>query len=73
MAPTRSISPASTSPKACGSLAEAEASAIDAMGKDGADGLEEYLARSCAYIGPRARIRETDLCREVLSLHPELT
>ena len=60
-------------PKACGSLAEAEASAIDAMGKDGADGLEEYLARSCAYIGPGAGIRETDLCREVLSLHPELT
>jgi hypothetical protein len=60
-------------PMACATLAEAEASATAAMGKRGARGLEDYLARSCAYVGPSAGISETDLCREVLSKHPELT
>ncbi len=60
-------------PKLCSTLAEARAAAVEQLGRKGAKGLEIYLARSCAYTGPSVGIRDTDLCRELLALHPELT
>lgn len=59
-------------PKMCATYAEAEAAAVHNLGPRGARGLGAYLARSCAYIGPSAGIRDTDLCRELLAQHPEL-
>jgi hypothetical protein len=59
-------------PKECATFAEAEAASTKHSGKDSTKGLEEYLARSCAYMGPSAGIRDTALCREVLARHPEL-
>lgn len=59
-------------PKECATLAEAEAAAREQVGAGGANGLEGYLARSCAYTGPSAGIRDTELCRELLESHPEL-
>jgi len=60
-------------PKECATLAEAEAAAVEHFGRNGAKGLERYLARSCASVGPSAGIHGTELCEELLAMHPELT
>jgi hypothetical protein len=59
-------------PNACATLAEAQAAAREQLGHRSSRGLEMYLARSCAYVGPSEGIRDTDLCHELLEIHPEL-